>query len=466
LQAAYQRRSVGIVEKPTAEAFAHRAATAGTRLAWPLALQRTQGPAMTQNDVTSDSQPGGSPMLDVAIVGAGLCGLALAHSLQARRIDWMLFEARDRLGGRVLTRTGAQGQPLDLGPSWYWPATQPSITRLVDDLCLAWIEQADDGRALWLDDPNAPPRVLGVDAAGRPAEGAQPRPGGLHGGARRLAGGMSGLIEALAERLPGPRLLTDRALHALQDAGDHVVLQLRRPGDTGALHRVQARRVVLALPPRLAEARVDFQPALPGSLCDALQATPTWMATAAKSAVACARPFWRDAGRTGNACVTHPQAVLAEVFDASPAGGSAGALGGFMALGVAAREGIRPRSLDLLVESQLGMLFGPAPAELELRLQDWASEAWTCSPLDRAEDAAGRGHTGGSDPRLRQPHWGGRLLFGGSETAERSGGYLEGALNAAARLRRQLAEEVPNRASVGFVGLPPAHAPVPSTPSD
>jgi monoamine oxidase len=31
-------------------------------------------------------------MLDVAIVGGGVCGLALAHSLQARRLDWALFE--------------------------------------------------------------------------------------------------------------------------------------------------------------------------------------------------------------------------------------------------------------------------------------------------------------------------------------------------------------------------------------
>ena len=83
-------------------------------------------------------------MLDVAIVGGGLCGLALAHSLQARRTGWALFEARPRLGGRVLTARGANGLPLDLGPTWYWPATQPSLTRLVADLGLASLAQPDD----------------------------------------------------------------------------------------------------------------------------------------------------------------------------------------------------------------------------------------------------------------------------------------------------------------------------------
>ena len=43
---------------------------------------------------------------------------------------------------------------------------------------------------------------------------------------------------------------------------------------------------------------------------------------------------------------------------------------------------------------------------------------------------------GSSFRHAAAPAWGGRLWFGGSETAVRGGGYLEGALNTAARLRR------------------------------
>jgi monoamine oxidase len=39
---------------------------------------------------------------------------------------------------------------------------------------------------------------------------------------------------------------------------------------------------------------------------------------------------------------------------------------------------------------------------------------------------------------LRIPYWNGRLHFGGSETAAFGGGYMEGALEAAGRLRREL----------------------------
>jgi monoamine oxidase len=388
-------------------------------------------------------------MLDVAIIGGGLCGLALAHSLQARQLNWSLFEARTRLGGRVLTQRGAQGQALDLGPGWYWPSTQPSMTRLVNDLGLATLEQPDDGRVLWLDDPNRAARVMAMDANGKLSASGTPMAGALHGGARRLAGGMQALVEALQARLPAARMQVGWALHRVQDAGDHVVLHLKAQTPSGAALQIRARRVVLALPPRVAASGISFQPELPKPLMNAMQATPTWMATAAKTAAAYARPFWRDGGHNGNACVRHPQAVLAEVFDTSPAlaststtgaTGTAGALGGFLAMGVAARQGIAPRSMQLLVESQLTMLYGQAAADGDLHLQDWACEAWTCTEQDRAEDAAGAGNPPYGLPELAGAQWNGRLYFGGSETAARSGGYLEGALNAAARLRKQLDE--------------------------
>ena len=60
-------------------------------------------------------------MLDTAIVGGGLCGLVLARSLRRQGRVVALFEARPRLGGRILSVTGASsGLAMDLGPTWYW----------------------------------------------------------------------------------------------------------------------------------------------------------------------------------------------------------------------------------------------------------------------------------------------------------------------------------------------------------
>ncbi len=378
-------------------------------------------------------------MLDVAIVGGGVCGLALAHSLHARRVNWGLFEARTRLGGRVLTEHAENGVALDLGPAWFWPSHQPSMTRLVADLGLQAFDQTDDGQVLHLHEGGKPPERVTV----RPAETGElstaaqlaPEPGTVHGGARRIAGGMGALVAALARPLPAERLHLNTVLEALVEHPDRITLHLRQNGQPLTL---DARRVVLALPPRLAQASVRFAPALAPELVEALRSTPTWMATAAKAAFAYERPFWRDAGHSGNAWVTHSQAVLAEVFDATPANAAqGGALAGFSALDAQARQSFKA-GMELLLRSQMGQLFGIAAQDGELHRMDWAEESFTAAPLDLADDAQPSAHSAYGASLLQQGHWRGRLFFGGSETARQGGGYLEGALSAAARLRREL----------------------------
>jgi monoamine oxidase len=55
-------------------------------------------------------------MYDAAIVGAGAAGLAAAESLGARGAHVLLLEARDRIGGRILTLEDPRaGAPIELG---------------------------------------------------------------------------------------------------------------------------------------------------------------------------------------------------------------------------------------------------------------------------------------------------------------------------------------------------------------
>src|SRR5659263_252318 len=76
-----------------------------------------------------------SRVFDVAIVGAGLCGLALARLLTGRGLEVQVIEARERLGGRVYTEhCEFTGQALDLGPTWFWLDTEPRIATLLTEL--------------------------------------------------------------------------------------------------------------------------------------------------------------------------------------------------------------------------------------------------------------------------------------------------------------------------------------------
>ena len=57
------------------------------------------------------------PHQRIAIVGAGISGLAAAHRLAGMGLEVVVYEARDRIGGRLWTDMRL-GVPLDLGASW------------------------------------------------------------------------------------------------------------------------------------------------------------------------------------------------------------------------------------------------------------------------------------------------------------------------------------------------------------
>jgi monoamine oxidase len=361
-------------------------------------------------------------MLDTVIVGGGLCGLALAGSLNARGSSFVLFEARARLGGRILTVPDPlSGTAIDLGPAWFWPETQPRMARLVEDLGLASFPQWDRGKVLRLAEAQGDPEAMSLDS--------------VHGGARRLAGGMGSLVEALSARVPAEAVKLEHELIEVVDAGDHVTLYFRRNERSVA---VQARTAVLALPPRLLEQRVRFTPALDVRIREAMRGTPTWMAAQAKAVVRYPRAFWQERELSGSAFALYPEAILGEIYDASDEDSGRGGLGGFLALAPELRAPF-VQGMGLLVQSQLARLYGHEAEEGDFYYQDWAEEPYTCSTLDLEPPA---GHPDYGHRYLRLSHWNDKLYFGGTETAAFGGGYLEGALEAAGRVRQDLARQV------------------------
>ncbi len=358
-------------------------------------------------------------MLETAIIGGGLCGLSLAKSLLRRSRNFTLFEARDRLGGRIFSVPCTKSDLMvDLGPTWFWPDTQPLVTQLVADLGIEDFLQHDQGAVLHLRDADKTPEQLDSES--------------VHSGSRRLAGGMVTLVNGLANGLPSESVRLGHVLTGLEDRGDHIWLTFRIGDQQVAL---AARNVVLALPPRLLEEHVRFAPELDGAIREAMRATETWMAAQAKVILSYDRAQWRDKGQSGNAFVTHKQAVLAEVFDACDSDGTKAALGGFLALSPDLRQSFRD-GLPLLIGNQLGQLFGTELEHNNQYYQDWATEPFTCSAMDRSGPLAE--HVDFANPFLRRALWDGKLYLGGSETAAHGAGYLEGAIEAARRIDRDL----------------------------
>ena len=80
---------------------------------------------------------------NVLIIGGGLAGLALAEQFENAGFDYLLIEARERLGGRILSQQ-INGSAFDLGPAWFWPG-QPRMAKLVSRYSLDVFDQYSDG---------------------------------------------------------------------------------------------------------------------------------------------------------------------------------------------------------------------------------------------------------------------------------------------------------------------------------
>ena len=365
--------------------------------------------------------PAGSDIsLPVAIIGGGLAGLTAAWHLHRAGIAFALFEARDRLGGRILT-VGADGRPaadgFDLGPSWFWPDMHLQMAQLVRELDLAAFAQADEGDFLF--------QRAGGSAERYPTMRMEPV-------SMRLAGGTGAIIAALAARLPeGSIRLNTRATRIAQsDKGVLVHLD-------GQSEPIAAARVLCALPPRLLAETVAFDPAPEPAVLALWRDTPTWMAPHAKVFALYDRPFWRDAGLSGMAqSQTGP---LVEIHDATTASGRA-ALFGFVGIPAAQRAQAGRDRIVAASIAQLGQLFGPRALAPQATLyHDWASDPLTATAQDR---------TAGDHPFGGLRGWSGaiwrdRLTLAGSEVAAQNPGYLAGAIEAATAAARTLAQGAP-----------------------
>ena len=347
----------------------------------------------------------------VAIVGGGLAGLHAGRLLNAAGIAFQLVEARDRLGGRILSidETGKNSSDaLDLGPAWFWPGMQPALAELTRELGLSAFAQNSDGDVLF--ERMSKKAIHRVQAMPQVPE------------SMRLAGGMGALVQALADGLPRERLQLASRVTRLSQKPDGAELTITDAG--GGSNRLLAEQVIVALPPRLLAATVAFDPVLDAATAMRWENTATWMASHAKFVALYDRPFWREQGLSGTAqSMVGP---LVEIHDATTASGSA-AIFGFVGLGAAQRIKLGEPALVRACVAQLGRLFGPVKPRATL-YKDWAADPLTATEADQ---------TGGDHPvPARSPwvngSWAERLSLGGSETSMTEPSYLAGAIAAAA----------------------------------
>ena len=361
----------------------------------------------------------------IAIIGAGLSGLYATYLLEKQGIDYVLLEARDRIGGRIHS-VAADGQSVmdikatsdcfDLGPSWFWPGYQPQLGQLVEELGLKSFAQFEDGDMVIERSPNtAPIRMKGYVSSPT---------------SMRLVGGMAALTEALYQRLDSDRVLTGHKVCQLHKTATsiEVEVELNTTADDQSHNEKitwQVSQVLLALPPRLAEQNIEFIPALPNDLAEQWRSTATWMAPHAKYFAIYDTPFWREQDLSGSANST--VGPLTEIHDASAVNGHA-ALFGFFGVAPEVRQSVSADELKFHCREQLVRLFGTqAQTPVADFFKDWSQDAFTATSIDV--------QNGGQHPyppatKATTGVWQDNLIGIGSEWSRQFPGYVAGAVEA------------------------------------
>jgi monoamine oxidase len=242
---------------------------------------------------------------------------------------------------------------------------------------------------------------------------------GFEGGAQesRILGGSHLICKRMAEDL-GTAVRLSSPVHAICQDDDGVTVTY----DGGS---VAAERVVVAIPPTLA-GRLRYQPLLPAIRDGLTQQVP--MGSVIKVHVAYDRPFWRDAGLSGE--VFSMDDPLSVVVDNTPHGSGAGVLVGFI-------EGAHARTAGRLTQPErraltikcLVRFFGPAAAAVV----EYAEKDWTVEEYSRGcyGGRLGAGVWTQYGPALAEPV--GRIHWAGSETADVWNGYMDGAARSGKR---------------------------------
>ena len=348
--------------------------------------------------------------IDTIIIGAGLSGIYAASLLAEKNKSFVVLEARNRIGGRILC-PAYQNYYCDMGPSWYWPEIHPRMAGLIESLGIEGYRQFETGLG----------RFQQISGQVHTVRGYPTEPCSW-----RLAGGMIALVTRLVQHLPKDTVLLNHPVCEIERRTNGVQVTV------GELEKAPwakfiAHKVIIAMPPRLTAATILFTPDLSDRLAQAMLKTGTWMAGQAKFYALYDAPFWRKAGLSGQAF--SQSGPIGEIHDGSNHLAAPFGLTGFA--GIPAGQRNQQAHLSEAIAGQLALIFGPAAAApLKLFYQDWAREPFTATEYDQPPMVT---HPVYQPPAGQTTIWDGAIHFAGTETADQHGGYLEGALGAAER---------------------------------
>jgi len=355
--------------------------------------------------------------IDTIIIGGGISGLYTAMQLRKQNIPFLLLEAKSTLGGRISSQPIEKDSDLsiDLGPTWFWPHQQKMI-QLINELGIEYFDQYTQGDALYqLRSSLTPSRTQGAGALL----------------SYRIKGGMAKLITALAQTLLPETVKKNHHVSDIEHINNHWHISART---NGSEQKFQAKRLVLAMPPRLIVNYLTPEKYLSKNIIQSLAKQQTWMSGQAKFVAVYEKPFWRKQGLAGQAF--SQIGPMVEVHDASASTDQGYGLFGFLGLPSFTRKQMTIEQLKEKCLEQLVSLFGEQARKTDVcYLTDWATDKWVATDKDNTEPPR---HADFPIKQHEQELQRLDLHLVATEVSQTEPGYLEGALAAVDRALLQI----------------------------
>ena len=337
---------------------------------------------------------------DLIVVGAGIAGLTAATLARQSGKRVLVYEARERVGGRARTFE-VPGGVIDMGATWFW-SNEPLVASLTAQLGLRTFEQHIAGDALF-------------DANGTEIQRLTGNP--IDVPALRFVDGAQQLARQLSNHLSPESLRLEQSVTGVlvNDGGVEVETK------DGVSYSDQ---LIIAIPPALAVENITFAPPLPAELRSAADTMMVWMGQMVKAVAVYDEPFWRSEGLAG-AAMSYAGSFR-EFHDHSGPEGTPPAIFGFAPAERFADSD--EREIAKVFRSELVRLFGArAKQTREIHVVDWSRESFTSPRRPSAlRSTASYGARIFHTPLLGRVHW------ATTETATDFAGHLEGAILAGA----------------------------------
>lgn len=337
----------------------------------------------------------------IIILGAGLTGLTLAYLLSKRGESPILLEARNRIGGRILTVNANEGASIEMGATWIGKKHR-LINQLLEELGIGIEVQKMGSHAIYEAAPETTAGLVPLPPNDEPSY--------------RIAGGSENLIHTLAKEVGDDAIQLQTAVKRLELQKDAVQIHTNSS-------ILESSIVISTLPPHLLVNSIAMEPELSANLIAVAQETHTWMGESIKVGIRYSAPFWEESPSKGT-LFSNPGPIT-EMYDHSNYQKGVFALKGFLNSNYYSMTSEERQ--DKVIQ-QLKTYYG-SPAEDLKGYEElvWRDEPFTSAPYQQPVYP----HQHNGNIVFRSSLYNGKLFLAGSETATAFPGYMEGAVQSA-----------------------------------